>query len=489
MTPASPLHEYMLNINRRQFLSRTAAGMGSAALASLLSPRLLAAAPRAKRVIFLSQSGAPSQLDLFDYKPKLDQHHGEELPDRVRRGQRITTLTSGQKSFPLNRSPFKFERVGESGAWMSELLPYHKQVADELCFIKSMWTEAINHDPAVTFFQTGSQIPGRPTMGAWLSYGLGTDNADLPAYIVMLSRGTGRPNAQPLYDRLFGAGFLPTSHQGVRFRSQDDPVLYLGTPAGSDRAQRRRLLDTLERLNQLEYERIQDPEVLTRIKQYELAYRMQTSVPELADISSEPQDVLDLYGPEVHKKGSYAYNCLLARRLAERGVRFIQLFHIGWDQHDNLVSHLTNQCRDTDQASAALVMDLKQRGLLDDTLVVWGGEFGRTVYTQGEIDTPNSGRDHHPRCFTMWLAGGGVRAGLTYGQTDDFGYNIVSPTSGEFISPSKEEFTPGAVHVHDLHATMMHLLGVDHTRLTFKHQGRRHRLTDVHGHVVKVLLT
>ena len=480
---AHPLHEHMLNYSRRQFLSRSAAGVGAAALASLVSPQVFAAAARAKRVIFLLQSGAPSQIDLFDHKPELDKYHGQELPDWVRGGQRLTTLTSSQKSFPLNRSPFKFEQVGQSGAWLSELLPHHKRIADELCFVKSMWTEAINHDPAVTFFQTGSQIPGRPTMGAWLSYGLGTENSDLPAYVVMLSRGTGRPNAQPLYDRLFGAGFLPTSHQGVRFRSQEDPVLYLGTPAGTDRPQRRRLLDTLAQLNQIEYDRIQDPEVLTRIKQYELAYRMQMSVPELTDIASEPEKVLDLYGPDVHKKGSYAYNCLLARRLAERGVRFIQLFHIGWDQHDNLTTHLPNQCRDTDQASAALIMDLKQRGLLDDTLVIWGGEFGRTVYTQGEIGTPKAGRDHHPRCFTMWLAGGGVQAGLTHGKTDDFGYNIVDPSTGKPMTPSKHKYTPGAVHVHDLHATMMHLLGVDHTRLTFKHQGRRHRLTDVHGHV------
>jgi len=488
----NPLHESMLNINRRQFFARGASGVGAAALGSLLCPEVLAAAEsgraRAKRVIFLFQSGAPSQLDLFDYKPALDAVHGEELPDHVRRGQRITNLTAGQKSFPLNRSPFSFERVGQSGAWVSELLPHLKGVVDDLCFVKTMYTEAINHDPAITFFQSGAQQPGRPSMGSWLSYGLGSESSDLPSYVVMLSRGSGRQNAQPLYDRLFGAGFLPTSHQGVRFRSQGDPVLYLSNPAGSDGVRRRQLLDTLGQLNQLEYDRIQDPEVLTRIAQYELAYRMQTSVPELTDMSTEPRSVLDLYGPDVQKKGSYAYNCLLARRMAERGVRFVQLFHIGWDQHNDLESHLTNQCRDTDQASAALIVDLKQRGLLDDTLVIWGGEFGRTVYTQGKIGDPAAGRDHHPRCFTMWLAGGGVRPGLTYGKTDEYGYNIVDPSTDELMSPEKGHFTPGAVHVHDLHATMLHLLGVDHTRLTFKHQGRRHRLTDVHGHVVKDLL-
>ena len=489
MTKLHPLLEHHLNINRRQFFGRATAGIGTAALSTLLTEEGLATVagqtpslqkfsdtqqitPRAKRVIYLFQSGAPSQMDLFDYKPRLEKLHGSELPGEVRQGQRLTTMTSIQDRFPLTKSPFSFERVGQSGATLSELLPHHKKIADDLCFVRSLHTEAINHDPGITFFQTGSQIPGRPSIGAWLSYGLGSENRDLPAFVVMLSRGSGRPNAQPLFDRLWGAGFLPTSHQGVKLRSTGEPVLFLNNPQGTSRLQRRRLLDDLAKMNQLQLDRVQDPEISTRIAQYEMAYRMQASVPELTDISGEPQHILDMYGPEVTRKGSYAYNCLLARRMAERGVRFVQLFHIGWDQHDFLVKHLTNQCRDTDQASAALVADLKQRGLLEDTLVVWGGEFGRTVYTQGKLDDPASGRDHHPRCFTIWLTGGGVRGGMSYGETDDFCYNIVRDP----------------VHVHDLHATLLHLLGVDHKQQTFRFQGRDFRLTDVHGQVVTGIL-
>ena len=418
-----PLWQHRLHLTRRQLLGRSAVGIGTAALGSLLAREGHAASqrqggglhhgPRAKRVIYLFQSGAPSQMDLFDYKPTLETRHGQELPDEIRQGQRLTTMTAGQTSFPVTMSPFSFQRVGQSGAPISSLLPYHKLVADDLCFIRTMHTEAINHDPGITFFQTGSQIPGRPSMGAWLSYGLGSDNSDLPAFVVMLSRGSGRPNAQPLFDRLWGAGFLPTSHQGVKLRSTGDPVLYLSNPPGVSRSQRRRFLDDLAQLNELNRQRVGDPEITTRIAQYEMAYRMQVSVPELTDISDEPQHILDMYGPDVQRKGSYAYNCLLARRLAERDVRFVQLFHLGWDQHDNLVDHLSKQCRDTDQPSAALVADLKQRGLLDETLVVWGGEFGRTVYTQGKLGHPSSGRDHHPRCFTIWLAGGGTRPGHT----------------------------------------------------------------------------
>ena len=489
MAKLHPILEHHLNINRRQFFGRATAGIGTAALSTLLAEEGLATVagqtpslqtfgdtqqitPRAKRVIYLFQSGAPSQMDLFDYKPRLEKLHGSELPGEVRQGQRLTTMTSIQDRFPLTKSPFSFERVGQSGTTLSELLPHHKKIADDLCFVRSLHTEAINHDPGITFFQTGSQIPGRPSIGAWLSYGLGSENRDLPAFVVMLSRGSGRPNAQPLFDRLWGAGFLPTSHQGVKLRSTGEPVLFLNNPQGTSRLQRRRLLDDLAKMNQLQLDRVQDPEISTRIAQYEMAYRMQASVPELTDISDEPQHILDMYGPEVTRKGSYAYNCLLARRMAERGVRFVQLFHIGWDQHDFLVKHLTNQCRDTDQASAALVADLKQRGLLEDTLVVWGGEFGRTVYTQGKLDDPASGRDHHPRCFTIWMTGGGVRGGMSYGETDDFCYNIVRDP----------------VHVHDLHATLLHLLGVDHKKQTFRFQGRDFRLTDVHGKVVTGIL-
>ncbi len=420
-------------------------------------------------MIYLFQSGAPSQLDLFDHKPKLKEKRGIDLPDSVRMGQRFTTMTSGQKRFPVAPSLFSFARHGKSGAWLSELLPSTAKIADELCIIRSMQTEAINHDPAITFVQTGSQLAGRPSMGAWVAYGLGSLNQNLPAFVVLLSRGG---TDQPLYERLWGSGFLPTRFQGVKLRGGKDPVLYLDNPAGCSASTRRQMLDDLGDLNRLRHAETGDPEILTRVAQYELAYRMQSSVPELTDLSREPQAVLERYGPAVHKPGSYAANCLLARRLAERGVRFIQLYHMGWDHHGNLPAQIRNQCRDTDQPSAALLQDLKQRGLLDDTLVIWGGEFGRTIYSQGELSATNYGRDHHPRCFSIWLAGGGVKTGLTHGETDDFSYNIVRDP----------------VEVHDLNATILHLLGIDHTRLTFAFQGRDYRLTDVHGSVVKAIL-
>jgi len=420
----------------------------------------------------LFQSGAPSQMDLFDYKPGLERFRGAELPDSVRKGQRLTGMTATQVSFPVAPSRFKFARQGKSGAWLSELLPHTARVVDDVCIVRSMHTEAINHDPAITFFQTGAQLAGRPSIGAWLSYGLGSENRDLPAFVVMVSQGTGNRGDQPLYDRLWASGFLPTRYQGVKFRSVGDPVLHLTNPSGVDASTRRRILDDLARLNEAKLADYGDPEISTRIAQYELAYRMQSSVPELIDLSKEPESTFELYGPESRKPGSYAANCLLARRLAERGVRFIQLFHRGWDQHTTLPKQIANQCQDTDQASAALVVDLKQRGLLDDTLVVWGGEFGRTVYCQGKLTADDYGRDHHPRCFTIWLAGGGARAGTIHGETDDHCYNI----------------TRDPVHVHDLHATILHCLGIDHTRLTFKFQGRHFRLTDVQGNVVQSIL-
>jgi hypothetical protein len=464
-------------LNRRQFLTRGSVRLGAMALGSLLGRDLACAAPagrphyaaKAKRVIYLFQSGAPSQMDLFDYKPALKDKRGIDLPDSIRMGQRITTMTSGQKRLPVAPSLFRFARHGKCGAWLSELLPTTAQVVDDLCIIRSMQTEAINHDPAITFVQTGSQLAGRPSMGAWVAYGLGSLNQDLPAFVVLLSRGG---TDQPLYDRLWGSGFLPTRYQGVKLRGGKEPVLYLANPAGCSRPARREMLDDLDDLNRLHHTHTGDPEILTRVAQYELAYRMQASVPELTDLSREPKHVLDLYGPDVHRPGSYAANCLLARRLAERGVRFIQLYHMGWDQHSNLPAQIRNQCRDTDRPSAALVQDLKQRGLLDDTLVIWGGEFGRTIYSQGDLTATNYGRDHHPRCFTVWLAGGGVRPGTIFGETDDFSYNIVRDP----------------VEVYDLNATVLHLLGLDHTRLTYRFQGRDYRLTDVHGNVVKGIL-
>ncbi len=483
-----PRLEQSLLLTRRHFFGRSAAGIGTAALAALLHEDLFAAAPpvvgapglpglphfkpKAKRVIYLFQSGAPSQIDLFDPKPKLADLRGKELPASVRMGQRLTGMTATQARFPVAPSRFSFARHGKGGAWLSELLPHTAKVADELCFVRSVHTEAINHDPAITFFQTGAQIAGRPSIGSWLSYGLGSLNRDLPAFVALVSRGSGAPNDQPLYDRLWGSGFLPSRYQGVKFRSGADPVLYLSSPAGIGADTRRRMLDDLAALNQMRLAEVGDPEIGTRIAQYEMAYRMQASVPELTDFSKEPKHVFDLYGPEARKPGTYAANCLLARRLVERGARFVQLFHRGWDQHLHLPAQIRGQCRDTDQPSAALLADLKQRGLLDDTLVIWGGEFGRTVYCQGTLTRDNYGRDHHPRCFTVWLAGGGIKGGLTHGETDDFGYNV----------------TRDPVHVHDLHATILHCLGIDHVRLTFKFQGRHHRLTDVHGNVVRALL-
>jgi hypothetical protein len=470
------MNETILDMTRRTFLSRTGLGLGALALATLdASPQTAGLphfTPRARRVIYLFQSGAPSQLDLFDYKPRLRELRGRELPDSVRRGQRLTGMTATQESFPIAPSIYRFAQHGRSGIWLSELLPHLAGVADELCVVKTLHTEAINHDPAITFFQSGAQLAGRPSMGAWLSYGLGSANRDLPAFVVLISQGSGNPADQPLYDRLWGSGFLPSQYQGVKFRAAGDPVLYLSNPAGVSDRTRRRILDDLGQLNQMRFEDTADPEIRTRVAQYELAYRMQTAVPELTDLSREPAHVLEMYGPEVRRPGSYAANCLLARRLAERGVRFIQLFHRGWDQHTNLPRQITGQCRDTDQPSAALLRDLRQRGLLEDTLVVWGGEFGRTVYCQGTLTAENYGRDHHPRCFSVWLAGGGIRGGMCYGTTDDFSYNVVEDP----------------VHVHDLHATMLHLLGIDHRRLTYRYQGRNHRLTDVAGNVVEDIL-
>jgi len=468
-------------LNRRVFLRNGAAALSATALAGLLPQQAQAGLgqtfpnfpAKAKRVIYLFQSGAPSQMDLFDPKPLMEKQRGKDLPDSVRQGQRLTTMTSGQKTFPIAPSIFKFAKRGKSGQWMSDVLPYLSKEADELCFIKSMHTEAINHDPAITFCQTGHQLAGRPSIGSWLSYGLGTENTDLPAYVVMTSWGTGRPNDQPLYDRLWGAGFLPTQHQGVKFRNSGDPVLYLSDPKGINRKMRRDMLDEIAKLNRKDRQVVGDPEIDARISQYEMAFRMQSSVPDLTDVSKEPKHILDSYGPDVLKPGTYAANCLLARRMAERDVRCIQLFHMGWDHHGGLPNAVKGQCRDTDQPTAALIADLRQRGLLDDTLIVWGGEFGRTVYSQGKLTPTNYGRDHHPRCFSIFMAGAGVKKGFSLGATDDYGYNI----------------TENPVHVHDLNATIMHLLGVDHKKLTFRFQGRDYRLTDIHGHVVKSVLS
>jgi len=482
-----PVEQHLRNLTRRQFFGKAsqglAAGMGVSALASILSPQNALAgsasaaggslgsphlAPKAKRVIYLHQMGAPSQLDLFDYKPNLKEHYDKELPASIRGDQRITGMTSGQARLPVAPSIFKFNRYEnntDEGLYVSELYPHTGSCAKELCVVKSMHTEAINHEPGITFFQTGHQQPGRPSIGAWLSYGLGNANDNLPAFVVMISQGSG--NMQTLSARMWGSGFLPSEHQGVKFRAGDDPVLFLSDPRGIRRDDRRAMLDAVNTINELEHDRTQDPEVMARIAQGEMAYRMQMSVPELTDFSDESQETLDLYGPDVKKPGSYASHCLLARRLAERDVRFIQLYHRGWDAHGNLPREIRAQCAATDQPQAALIKDLKRRGLLDETLVVWGGEFGRTVYSQGALSATNYGRDHHPRCFTIWMAGGGVKPGISYGQTDDFGYNLVENGQG--------------VHVHDLHATMMQLLGIDHERLTYKFQGRRYRLTDIAG--------
>jgi hypothetical protein len=463
-------------LERRQFLGHSATGIGTAALASLLNPELRAdsseSEPRAKRVIYLFMHGGPSQMDLFDEKPQLSKLQGTELPASVRMNQRLTGMTSKQKSFPVASSVFKFGRHGQSGAALSELLPHLGEVADDVCFIKSMNTEAINHDPAVTYLQTGHQQPGRPSMGSWLSYGLGSENENLPAFVVLLSRGSAARPDDPLHSRLWGSAFLPSNHQGVSFRSSGDPVLYLSNPPGIDAATRRRMLDGLAQLNREQFAVAGDPEINTRIAQFELANRMQTSVPELTDLSGETKKTFDMYGVDARRPGSFAANCLQARRMTERGVRFIQLYHRGWDQHYNLPSDLRLQCRDVDQPCAALIKDLKQRGLLDDTLIVWGGEFGRTIYSQGKLESNNYGRDHHGRCFTMWLAGGGINSGMTYGSTDDFSYNVVDKP----------------VHVHDLNATIQHCLGIDHKKLTFKFKGRQYRLTDVHGEVINDVL-
>jgi uncharacterized protein (DUF1501 family) len=479
----NPLTELHTQHTRRAFLGRGTLGLGGIALGSLLNAQaakrnaiggqadLPHFAPKAKRVIYLFQSGGPSQMDLFDYKPHLAKRFGEEVPESIYPAERKTTMTSGQASFPCAPSTLKFTRHGQAGTWLSEPLHNLAQVIDDVCVIKSMHTDAINHDPAATLFQTGSVLPGRPSMGAWVSYGLGSGNANLPAFVALTSNGRAKAG-QPLYDRLWGAGFLPGRFQGVKFRGQGDPILDLYNPAGVTRAQRRRMLDALGKLNRDQAGRFNDPAIATRIAQYELAFRMQMSVPELIDVQREPQHILDQYGPDATKVGRYAYNCLLARRLAERGVRFIQLYHRGWDAHNNAPKEVPAQCRDTDRPTAALLLDLKQRGMLDDTLVVWGGEFGRTIYCQGKLTKQVYGRDHHPNCFTYWMAGGGVRGGMTYGETDDYSVNV----------------TENPVHVHDLQATILHQLGINHERLTHRYQGRYFRLTDVHGKVVEQIL-
>lgn len=470
MTMIDPLQP-----TRRHFFHRSAGhSLGMASLATLLGNSTTAAdarhfAPRAKRIIYLFQSGGPPQIDLFDHKPYLEKVHQQEVPASVFNGQRLTGMTAGQSSFPVAKSLFQFERVGDGGAWLNtELMPHLKEVANDVCFINSLHTEAINHDPAITFFQTGFQIAGRPSIGAWLSYGLGNENSNLPTFVAMTSSRGG----QPLYDRLWGAGFLPSRHQGVLFRAGSSPVLYLNNPAGVTDRMRRHSLDVIRSLNEQHHADYQDPEIQTRIAQYEMAYRMQDSVPELTDVSDEPKSTFDLYGEDARKPGTYAYNVLMARRLSERGVRFVQLFHRGWDAHGGLPNQMRSRCKQTDQASAALIKDLKQRGLLDETLIVWGGEFGRTVYCQGQMSANNYGRDHHPRCFTVWMAGGGIKGGMSYGQTDDYSYNVVE----------------NPVSVHDLHATILHQLGINHEQLTYKFQGRHYRLTDVHGEVVRDIL-
>ncbi|HEY4654697.1 MAG TPA: DUF1501 domain-containing protein [Cyclobacteriaceae bacterium] len=478
------LLEFGLNVNRRRFLSRLSLGVGGVALGSLLVPELFRKpdepdaspvglphfAPKAKRIIYLFQNGAPSQLESFDYKPLLRQMMGEELPASVRMGQRLTGMTSNQTSFPLVGSFYDFKQYGESRAWISDLFPHTARMVNEICIVRSMYTEAINHDPALTFFQTGAQQGNRPSMGSWLSYGLGSENKNLPAFCVLLSRGKG--NGQGVYSKLWTNGFLDSIHQGVQFSSGEDPVLYLNNPEGMEMNDRRRMLDKIAELNHINYNTVGDPEIQARVQQYEMAYRMQTAVPEITDVSREPDQIIKMYGPDCLVPGTYAANCLLARKLSENGVRFVQLYHQGWDQHGNLPNEMAGQARDVDQASAALITDLKQRGLLDETLVIWGGEFGRTNYSQGLLEADNYGRDHHPRCFSLWMAGGGVRPGTVYGETDEFGYNIAKDP----------------VHVHDLHATILHLMGLDHERLIFKHLGRRYRLTDVSGKVVEGLM-
>jgi hypothetical protein len=478
--------EFGLALTRRHFFGLASSGIGTAALASLVTPSAFAAdasangglaglphfAPKAKRVIFLHQSGGPSQIDLFDYKPVLKKQQGTELPSSVRMGQRITGMTSGQSSLPVASSIFQFKQYGQSGTRISELLPHHGKIVDDIAIVKTVNTDAINHDPAITFIQTGFMQPGRPSMGSWVSYGLGSENHDLPAFVVLICQSSALNTDQPLFSRLWSSGFLPSRYQGVNFRAGGDPVLYLSDPAGIDKTTRRRMLDTVKALNEIRGKSFADPEIDTRISQYEMAYKMQTSVPELTDLSKEPDHVFDLYGPDSRRPGTYAASCLLARRLAERNVRFIQIYKRGWDQHNDLPRDLRLQCESVDQPSAALIQDLKQRGLLDETLVIWGGEFGRTVYCQGKLTEANYGRDHHPRCFAMWMAGGGIKGGVTKGETDDYSYNVVADP----------------VHVHDIQATILHCLGVDHKRLTYKFQGRHFRLTDVAGEVVSDLL-
>lgn len=480
------LQQLLQSSSRRSFLSTTGMGLGATALFQLLGAKVRADdkspgplkgildkphhPPKAKRIIYLFMSGGPSQLDLFDYKPLLNKKNGEDLPDSVRQGQRLTGMSAHQARLPLAGSIFEFKQHGQSGAWFSNLLPHTARLADDLCLVKSLHTEAINHDPAITFFQTGSQLAGRPSMGSWLSYGLGSLNENLPAFVVLISKDR---IDQPLYARLWGNGFLASTHQGVQFRSGKDPVLYLANPDGISAAGRRNMLDRLKELHELQQEQTGDAEIASRVAQYEMAYRMQTSVPEVMNLASEPESVWKLYGPEARKPGTFAANCLLARRLAQRNVRFIQLYHPGWDHHGGLPGGIRRQCADIDQATYALLTDLKQQGMLNDTLVVWGGEFGRTNYSQGKLTATDYGRDHHPRCFTMWLAGAGIKTGTSFGSTDEFGYSVAE----------------NGVHVHDMQATILHLLGIDHERLTYQHQGRYYRLTDVHGHVVHDILS
>ena len=482
-----PVEDHLLNLTRRQFFGKMAQGIGTMALGSMMGNNLFAGvpspfergflgsphfAPKAKRVIYLFQHGGPSQMDIFDYKPQLNDQFDKDLPKSVRGDQRITGMTSGQSRLPVAPSIFQFKKYenNQDGLWVSELYPHTASVAKELCVVHSVFTEQINHEPGVSFLQSGHQLPGRPSFGAWMSYGLGSMNENLPAFVVMISQGRG--TAQFVSSRLWGSGFLPSEHQGINFRGGSEPVLFLQDPNGIERADRRRMLDQLARQNNEEARQSMDPEVIARIAQYEMAYRMQTAVPELTDFSQESQETLDMYGPNVKTPGTYAYNCLMARRLAESGVRFVQLYHRGWDQHFNLPTQIRWQCEDTDQPQAALVKDLKRLGMLDDTLVIWGGEFGRTTYSQGALTKENHGRDHHPRCFTMWFAGGGTKPGITYGKTDDYCYNIIDKP----------------MHVHDLHATLMHLMGIDHQRLTYRYQGRDFRLTDVHGHIIRDIL-
>jgi len=471
----------MQSVTRRHFFRAGAMGLGTAALASLMPERMLAAdgersgglpglphfAPKAKRAIYLFMNGGPSQIDLWDYKPRMEEYYDRDLPESIRMGQRLTTMTSGQARFPVAPSKFRFSQHGRNGTWVSELLPWTARMVDDLCVIRTMHTEAINHDPAVTYICTGNQIPGRASLGSWLSYGLGSDNENLPAFVVMTPSWT-RGNDQALYQRLWGSGFLPGQHAGVSLRAQGDPVLFLPNPPGVDQATRRNMLDALAQLNQRQFEKVGDPDTQTRIAQYEMAYRMQSSVPDLLNIRDEPKHVQDLYGPEVTRPGTFTASCLLARRLAERGVRFIQIFHRGWDQHGNVGGDLPIQCRDVDHACYGLITDLKQRGMLDDTLVIWGGEFGRTIYSQGALSRQNYGRDHHPRCFSVWMAGAGIKPGIVYGRTDDFSYNILE----------------NPVHISSMNATILHCLGIDHRRLTYRVQGLDMRLTGVEGHDV-----